>query len=59
MFIECAIDGQVDFVISSDRAIYQIKEYSKNNKELELIKNIQFFNPEEFYKAYHKKKITL
>jgi putative PIN family toxin of toxin-antitoxin system len=52
MFIECAIDGEIKHVVSSDPAIFNIKSYIKDPVEFELIKEIEFYNPESFFKAY-------
>ncbi|QSB48779.1 putative toxin-antitoxin system toxin component, PIN family [Parageobacillus toebii] len=56
MFIECAINGKAKYCISSDPSIYTIKSYCKNQHELNLIKDIDFFNPEKFYEHITKVK---
>jgi uncharacterized protein len=56
MFIECAIDGKAKYCISSDPSIYTIKSYCKNQRELSLIKDIDFFNPQKFYEHVTKVK---
>lgn len=59
MFIECAIDGRVKNVISSDPAIFNIKSYIQNQTESQLITNIDFYNPETFYNAFNARQITI
>jgi putative PIN family toxin of toxin-antitoxin system len=49
MFIECAVDGQAECCISSDHSVYEIKDYCKDEVELTLIKDIEFYNPQDFY----------
>jgi uncharacterized protein len=49
MFIECAIDGNAKYCISSDHSVFNIKEYCKNAEELSLIENIDFYNPQDYY----------
>jgi predicted nucleic acid-binding protein len=50
MFIECAIDGQADIVISNVKSLTQLKDFVTDKKALELIKDIQFLTPEEYLK---------
>ncbi|MFD6439367.1 putative toxin-antitoxin system toxin component, PIN family [Peribacillus sp. NPDC060186] len=57
MFIECAIDGGIKHVISSDPSIFTIKEYLKESVEFEMLKDIEFYNPESFYNLYQSKHI--
>lgn len=54
MFIECAIDGGNKHVISSDQHILNIKKYIQNEYEAKLIKDINFYNPQQFYKQFNK-----
>lgn len=49
MFIECAIDGEASYCISSDRSLFNLQNYCKDKDELELISGIEFYNPEDFY----------
>lgn len=55
MFIECAIDGGVKHVISSDRHIFNIKSYIKNQHEAAMIQDIHFYNPQQFYETFSGK----
>lgn len=56
MFVECAIDGQADFVISNDHSLTTIKEYVTDEHALELIRDIDFVTPEEFLKIHTDKE---
>jgi putative PIN family toxin of toxin-antitoxin system len=56
MFVECAIDGQADFVISNDHSLTTIKEYVTDEHALELIRDIEFVTPEEFLKIHTDKE---
>ncbi|PLS10612.1 putative toxin-antitoxin system toxin component, PIN family [Bacillus licheniformis] len=55
MFFECAIDGNAEYCISSDRSIYEFKNYSKNVMELALVKDIKIFNPQQYVE--HEKEL--
>lgn len=50
MFIECAIDGEANFVISNDKSLTTLKDYVTNKKALEMVSGIQFLTPEDFLK---------
>lgn len=52
MFIECAIDGNVDVVISNDRSLTTVKEYVTDEYALTLIRPIQFLTPEQLIQAF-------
>jgi putative PIN family toxin of toxin-antitoxin system len=52
MFIECAIDGKADVVISNDRSLTTIKEYVTDEYAKSLIRPIQFLTPEQFIQAF-------
>ncbi|WGD80137.2 PIN domain-containing protein [Bacillus subtilis] len=48
MFLECAIDGKAEYCISSDYSIYNFKNYSDNEIELEWVKDIKIFHPSDY-----------
>ncbi|WP_026677212.1 putative toxin-antitoxin system toxin component, PIN family [Fictibacillus gelatini] len=51
MFIECAIEAKVKYVISSDPSIFNVKTYVTNESHLALIEDIEFYHPQAFYQA--------
>ena len=52
MFVECAIDGKADVVVSNDRSLTAIKEYVTDEHARALIHPIQFLTPEQFIQAF-------
>src|SRR5690606_22248691 len=52
MFVECAIDGKADVVVSNDRSLTTIKEYVTDEYAQSLIRPIQFLTPEQFIQAF-------
>lgn len=54
MILECAIDGKADYCISSDSSIYDFKNYSDNEIELEWVKDIKIFHPIQY--VLHEQK---
>jgi predicted nucleic acid-binding protein len=60
MFFECAIDTpNCKNVISSDRSIFTIKNYITDQNEKNLINNINFYNPQQFYNLYTQQRISI
>jgi putative PIN family toxin of toxin-antitoxin system len=52
MFVECAIDGNADIVISNDRSLTAIKKYVTDDYARSLIHPIEFLTPEQFLRAF-------
>jgi putative PIN family toxin of toxin-antitoxin system len=52
MFVECAIDGKADVVVSNDRSLTTIKEYVTDEYAKSMIRPIQFLTPEQFIQAF-------
>jgi len=52
MFIECAIDGKADVVISNDRSLTKLKAYVTDEYARSLIRPINFMTPEQFIQAF-------
>ncbi|MFP7327898.1 putative toxin-antitoxin system toxin component, PIN family [Bacillus subtilis] len=48
MFLECAVDGDAEYCISSDHSIFKFKEYSQDKVELALVADIKIFNPQQY-----------
>lgn len=52
MFIECAIDGGAQVVISNDHSLTTLHEYVTHEEGKRLIQGIEFLTPEEFVSKY-------
>ncbi|HEY9747043.1 MAG TPA: putative toxin-antitoxin system toxin component, PIN family [Oculatellaceae cyanobacterium] len=52
MFVECAIDGKADLVISNDHSLTGIKEYVVDEHAMKLICGIKFVTPAEYLKMH-------
>jgi len=52
MFVECAIDGKADVVVSNDRSLTTLKEYVTDEYAQSLVRPIQFLTPEQFIQAF-------
>jgi predicted nucleic acid-binding protein len=52
MFIECAIDGGAQVVVSNDGSLTKLQEYVTDEEGKRLIQTIEFLTPEEFVSKY-------
>lgn len=59
MFIDCAIESQCQYVVSSDPSIFDVKNYVTDANDIALIHNIEFFTPQLFYNECIAGKIKI
>lgn len=52
MFIECAIDGGAQVVVSNDWSLTTLHEYVTDEEGKRLIQEIEFLTPEDFVSKY-------